>query len=64
MRVGWFVLCQRRAEPSHVLAAMGVPQRLADGAVRFTLGSTTTDVDVDHALAVVPDVATSLRGCF
>ncbi len=51
-------------EPSHVLAAMGVPQRLADGAVRFTLGSTTTDVDVDHALAVVPDVATSLRGCF
>jgi cysteine sulfinate desulfinase/cysteine desulfurase-like protein len=46
-----------------VLAAMGVSRRLADGAVRFTLGSTTTDADVDHALAVVPDVAVSLRGC-
>ncbi len=50
-------------EPSYVLAAMGVPRHLAEGAVRFTIGSTTTEADIDHALAVVPDVVASLRRC-
>jgi cysteine desulfurase len=48
-------------EPSHVLAAMGVPTALAIGAVRFTLGYDTSEADVDRALAVVPAVANSLR---
>ena len=34
-------------EPSHVLAAMGVERAWAAGALRLTLGRTTTDADVD-----------------
>ena len=41
-------------EPSHVLLAMGVPPAEARSAVRFTLGHTTTEADVERALAVVP----------
>ena len=48
-------------EPSHVLAAMGVDPGLAAGAVRFTLGYSTSDADVDHALQVVPAVVAALR---
>jgi cysteine desulfurase len=48
-------------EPSYVLAAMGVPDALARGAIRFTLGPDTSDADVDRALVVVPDVIASLR---
>jgi cysteine desulfurase len=50
-------------EPSYVLAAMGVPRDLAEGAVRFSIGSTTSDADIDRALAVVPGVVASLRRC-
>lgn len=40
-------------EPSHVLAAMGVPRGWASGALRLTLGHSTTAADVDRALAVI-----------
>ncbi|MFM7252744.1 MAG: cysteine desulfurase family protein [Ilumatobacteraceae bacterium] len=40
-------------EPSHVLASMGVPLRLARGAVRLTLGRTTTPDDIDRATAAM-----------
>jgi cysteine desulfurase len=50
-------------EPSHVLAAMGIPGHVAEGAVRFTIGSTTTDAEIDRALTVVPRVVASLRRC-
>jgi cysteine desulfurase len=48
-------------EPSHVLAAMGVPTELARGAVRFTLGRTTSADDVDRAAAVVVAAVQRLR---
>ncbi len=48
-------------EPSHVLAAMGVPRELAAGAVRFTLGHDSADADVELALRIVPEVVDSLR---
>jgi cysteine desulfurase len=48
-------------EPSYVLAAMGVPDDLARGAIRFTLGHDTTGADIDRALAIVPGVVASLR---
>jgi len=48
-------------EPSHVLAAMGVDHGLAAGAIRFTLGYSTGDADVDRALDVVPAVVAALR---
>jgi cysteine desulfurase len=48
-------------EPSHVLTAMGVPRDRALGSLRLTLGPTTTDADVDAALAAVPDAVARLR---
>lgn len=41
-------------EPSHVLLAMGRSEAEARGALRITLGRTTTDVDVDAFLAALP----------
>jgi cysteine desulfurase len=43
-------------EASYVLAAMGVPDDVAGGAIRFTLGHDTTTADIDRALAIVPGV--------
>jgi cysteine desulfurase len=40
---------------------MGVPDHLARGSIRFTLGHDTTDADIDRALTVVPPVVASLR---
>jgi len=48
-------------EPSHVLIAMGVPAGEALGSVRFSLGATTTDADVDLAVKAVPDALRRLR---
>jgi cysteine desulfurase len=48
-------------EASYVLAAMGVPEELARGAIRFTLGYDTTGADIERALAIVPGVVASLR---
>lgn len=48
-------------EPSHVLAAMGVPQSLAQGSLRLSLGWSSTDDDVDRALATVPVAVERIR---
>jgi cysteine desulfurase len=48
-------------EPSHVLAAMGMPRELAIGAVRFSLGRETTDADVARAAVVFPEVVAKVR---
>ncbi|MDO3634736.1 cysteine desulfurase family protein [Mycolicibacterium arseniciresistens] len=42
------------AQPSHVLVAMGVDPVNARGSLRLSLGHTSTDADVDAALAVLP----------
>ena len=44
------------AEPSHVVMAMGRSEPDARSALRFTLGRTSTDADVDAVLAVIADV--------
>jgi cysteine desulfurase len=49
-------------EPSHVLAAMGVPRARGLGALRLSLGPTTTPADVDLALETVPAAVARLRG--
>ena len=49
-------------EPSHVLAAMGVDKRFAAGALRMSLGRTTTEADVDRASSVLIDAVHRLRG--
>src|SRR5439155_26625570 len=48
-------------DPSHVLAALGMPRSLAEGSLRLSLGTTTTAADVDVALAVIPDAVKRLR---
>jgi len=49
-------------EASHVLVAMGIERDRALGSLRLSLGATTTDVDVDRALAAVPAAVARLRG--
>jgi cysteine desulfurase len=48
-------------EPSHVLIAMGIPLETAVGSLRFTLGPSNTEEEVDHLLTVLPDLLRSLR---
>ena len=48
-------------EPSHVLAAMGIDRTVAAGALRMSLGHTTTCDDVDRAAEVVVDAVRKLR---
>lgn len=48
-------------EASHVLLAMGVDERDARGALRFTLGATTTAADVDALVAAVPEAVARAR---
>ena len=48
-------------DPSHVLAAMGVPKEVALGALRLTLGHTSTMADVDRAIDVIVPAVDRLR---
>jgi cysteine desulfurase len=48
-------------EPSHVLVAMGVPLDWAMGAVRFSLGRSTTADDIDYVVDAVGPIVTRLR---
>jgi cysteine desulfurase len=48
-------------EVSHVLTAMGYPEEEARGALRLSLGRTTTEADIDTASEVVPRVIASMR---
>jgi cysteine desulfurase len=47
-------------EVSHVLTAMGYPTDEARGQLRLSLGRTTTDDEIDAAVAVVPGVVARL----
>ena len=48
-------------ELSHVLIGMGVPEEEARGALRITVGHTTTVEDVDRFLAALPDAVARAR---
>jgi cysteine desulfurase len=48
-------------EPSPVLRAMHIEDRIAHGAVRFSLSRYTTDMEIDTALAVLPAAIERLR---
>ncbi len=48
-------------EPSHVLSAMGVDRSLAGGALRMSLGHTTTADEIDLAIDIVADSVDRLR---
>jgi cysteine desulfurase len=49
------------AEPSHVLLAMGASEALARSSLRFSLGHTTTQKDVDALGAVIGEAVTRAR---
>ncbi len=48
-------------EPSHVLAAMGVPTEEAQGSVRFSLGRYNTEEEVDQVVEVLKESVAKLR---
>ncbi|MDI6733638.1 MAG: aminotransferase class V-fold PLP-dependent enzyme, partial [Planctomycetota bacterium] len=48
-------------EPSHVLAAMGVPAEIAHGSIRFSLGRETTAEEIDFTLKTLVTVINRLR---
>ena len=47
--------------PSHVLTAMGVTRDEARASLRFSLGRTTTEADIDRALEIIPRIVAKLR---
>jgi cysteine desulfurase len=49
-----------KVQPSHVLAAMGVPLQLARGAIRVSLGPTTTESEIDRFVAAWIKVSAAL----
>lgn len=48
-------------EPSHVIAALGLPEQWMRGVIRFSLGRTTAQADVDRALEVLERAVADLR---
>src|SRR6202451_2510975 len=50
----------RKVQPSHVLAAMGVSTAQARGAVRLSLGWTTTEADIERFLGAWRKLSTAL----
>jgi cysteine desulfurase len=49
------------AEPSHVLLAMGADGSRARGSLRFSLGHTSTQDDVDALASVIGEVVDRAR---
>jgi cysteine sulfinate desulfinase/cysteine desulfurase-like protein len=49
------------AQPSHVLLAMGADEARARGSLRFSLGSSTTQADIDALGAVIGEVVERAR---
>jgi cysteine desulfurase len=49
-------------EPSHVLTAMGIPDDEARGALRLSLGRTTSDADVSEAASLIAAIIERQRG--
>ncbi len=48
-------------EPSHVLIAMGKPKVRSQGAIRFSMGRSTTREQLDHVISKLGPVVTRLR---
>lgn len=49
-------------EPSHVLKAMGFPHHRTLNSLRFSLGASNTEEEIDHVIGVMPGLVNKLRG--
>ena len=50
-------------EPSHVVAALGVPRALANSLVRFSLGRESTTTEVEFVESVLPEIVRRAQAC-
>ena len=48
-------------DPSHVLLALGLTQAQANGALRLTIGTDTTEEEIDQVLDILPPIVADLR---
>ena len=48
-------------EPSHVLKAMGLPHARTLSSIRFSLGESNTEADIDRVIRVLPPLVEKLR---
>ncbi len=53
--------CKGGSEPSHVLAALGLVAERIDGSVRFTLGRSTTEEEIDAVISIVRETLRGMR---
>ena len=48
-------------KPSHVLTELHIPEDIAHGSLRITLGRLTTKNDIDYVLKKLPKIVRRLR---
>ena len=48
-------------EPSHVLKAMNLPAHRTQNSIRFSLGASNTEEQIDRVIAVLPGIVSKLR---
>ena len=48
-------------EPSHVLRAMGIPDEIAHGTIRFSFGKNITKEDIDYTIEKLVGIVSKLR---
>ena len=48
-------------DPSHVLLAIGLPHEIAHGSLRLSLGTDTTEAEIDEVLDKLPGIVKTLR---
>jgi len=48
-------------EPSHVIMALGVPHEKAHGSIRFSLGRSNSQSDIDKLMEILPKLINQLR---
>lgn len=48
-------------DPSHVLLAIGLPHEIAQGSLRFSLGKSTTKLEIEQTLEILKKVVSDLR---
>ncbi len=51
-------------EPSHVLAALGLPPRLAQGTIRFSLGRNTTEAEIGTVIEKLSKIIKQMRALY